>query len=102
MMRHMVMMKLEEGRFDERAEADYRETFAKLKEALPEEILSVRVIRNCVARPQNMDVLIEMELKDEDSLPKYLKHPLHVAIGGRYNPYVVRIASFDEREEGRA
>ena len=58
-------------------------------------MLDVRVSRNCIDRPQNMTVLIELLLRDETSLPKYLQHPLHKAIGERYNPYVEQIASFD-------
>ena len=98
-MRHLVMMKLQPGVFDDAAEADYRETFRQLQAALPEEIRSVRVLRNCVPREQNMDVCIEMELRGPESLPLYLRHPLHVGIGERYNPYVVKIASFDTEEE---
>ena len=64
-------------------------------EALPEDVLDVRVSRNCIDRPQNMTVLIELLLMNQDSLPKYLQHPLHKAIGERYNPYVEQIASFD-------
>ena len=98
-MRHMVMMKLQPGAYDDQADADYRETFRALQAALPEEILSVQVLRNCVPRAPNMDVLIEMRLRSPESLPIYLHHPLHVAIGERYNPKVVRIASFDTEEE---
>ena len=98
-MRHIVMMKLQPGVFDDKALADYRATFRALREALPEDVLAVRVIPNAVPREQNMDVMIEMELRDADSLPRYLRHPLHVGIGERWNPYVVKIASFDEAEE---
>ena len=94
-MRHCVLMRLKPGVFDERAERDYRETFEKLREALPEEILSVSVRRNIVDRPQNMTVMIEMQLREEASLPRYLNHPLHQAIGKKYNPFVEAIASFD-------
>ena len=41
------------------------------------------------------DNMIEMTLKDQNSLQKYLSHPLHVGIGQRYNPFVEAIASFD-------
>ena len=75
-MKHYVLMRLKPGVFDGEAEADYRETFEKLREALPEEILSVSVRRNTVDRPQNMTVMIEMTLKDQDSLKKYLSHSL--------------------------
>ena len=94
-MKHYVLMRLKPGVFDEQAERDYRETFEKLRAALPEEILSVSVRRNMVDRPQNMTVMIEMTLRDQDSLQKYLRHPLHVGIGQRYNPFVEAIASFD-------
>ena len=64
-------------------------------EGLPEDILGVQVIRNIVDRPQNMTVMIEMQLREEASLPRYLNHPLHQAIGKKYNPFVEAIASFD-------
>ena len=94
-MRHILMMRLMPGIFDEAAEQEYRSTFDALAKALPEEVQSVRVIRNIVDRPQNMTVMIEMQLRDESSLQQYLKHPLHQAIGKKYNPYVEAIASFD-------
>lgn len=97
-MRHIVMMRLKPGIFDEAAEAEYRETFDALREALPEDILGVRVIRNIVDRPQNMTVMIEMQLREEASLPRYLNHPLHQAIGKKYNPFVEAIASFDAQD----
>ncbi|MBQ9211742.1 MAG: Dabb family protein [Clostridia bacterium] len=94
-LKHLVMMRLQPGVFTEEAEQEYRETFAALQAALPEDILSVRVERNVVERPQNMTVLVEMLLKGEASLPLYLRHPLHQAIGAKYNPAVEAIASFD-------
>ena len=94
-MKHYVLMRLKPGVFDDQAERDYRETFEKLREALPEDVLSVSVRRNVVDRPQNMTVMVEMILKEEASLPRYLQHPLHQAIGRRYNPSVEAIASFD-------
>ena len=42
-MRHFVLMKLKDGAFDAAAEADYSATFEALKEALPEDILAVKV-----------------------------------------------------------
>ena len=97
-MRHMVFMKLAPGRFDERAERDYAETFGELRRALPGDILSCRVLRNSVERAQNMDVLIEMTLAGPESLPRYLCHPLHRSIGERYAADIVSLASFDCEE----
>ena len=93
--RHLVLMRLHKGVFTAEARRDYTDTFAALKAALPEDILAARVYENVVDRPQNMTVMIEMLLKDEASLPKYLGHPLHRGIGERYNPFVEAIASFD-------
>ncbi|MBQ9010647.1 MAG: Dabb family protein [Clostridia bacterium] len=94
-MRHIVMMRLKPGVFDEAAEREYRETFDALAREMPEEILRVQVHRNIVDRAQNMTVMIEMTLREEASLQRYLTHPLHVAMGKKYNPYVEAIASFD-------
>ena len=94
-MRHIVMMRLKPGTFNDFAEQEYRETFDALSRELPKDVLSAKVIRNIVDRPQNMTVMIEMHLKDEASLTKYLQHPLHQTIGRKYNPFVEAIASFD-------
>lgn len=93
--RHLVLMRLRKGVFTEEARKDYEDTFQALKEALPEDILDVKVYENAIDRSQNMTVMVEMILKDETSLPKYLQHPLHQGIGRRYNPSVEAIASFD-------
>lgn len=93
--RHLVLMRLKPGVFTPEARQDYDATFAALQAALPEDILSVQVFENMVSRPQNMTVMIEMILKNETSLPRYLQHPLHQGIGKRYNPFVEAIASFD-------
>ncbi|MBR6186574.1 MAG: Dabb family protein [Clostridia bacterium] len=93
--RHLVLMRLQKGVFTKEALADYEATFSALRDALPEDVLSARVYENAVDRPQNMTVMVEMTLRDETSLPKYLQHPLHQGIGQRYNPYVEAIASFD-------
>ncbi len=93
--RHLVLMRLKPGVFTPEAQQDYKDTFAALKSALPEDVLDARVYTNVIDRPQNMTVMIEMKLKDEASLPRYLQHPLHQGIGKRYNPFVEAIASFD-------
>ena len=97
--RHLVLMRLQPGVFTPEALQDYQATFSALRAALPEDILDVRVRTNVIDRPQNMTVMIEMLLKDEASLPKYLRHPLHQDIGKRYNPFVEAIASFDCEED---
>ena len=94
-LRHIVMMRLKSGAFTPQVREDYIKTFRELREALPEEILRVRVEENVVARPQNMTVMIEMILRSEASLPLYLSHPLHRGIAARYADAIEAIASFD-------
>ena len=96
---HMVFMKLEEGFLTEEIFRVYRETFAAIAADLPEEVRRAEVLRNCVPREQNMDILIRLDLRDAESLPKYLRHPRHLAIGEKMNPHVLKLASFDYEEE---
>ena len=42
-----------------------------------------------------MDIMIAVELKNADSLPIYLTHPIHQAISTKMNPYVITRVSFD-------
>lgn len=94
-MTHMVFMKFEDGYFNNDVFSKISDAFESLAEALPEEILSVSLRKNCVARKFNMDMLIEMKLRGEDSLGVYLEHPIHLAIGEIMNPHIVNRASFD-------
>ena len=94
-MRHFVCMKFEPGFFSPAVFEEIAAAFAALREALPEEILACTVHKNVVEREQNMDLMIEMELKDAGSLEKYLPHPLHRGIGKKMDPHIVKIASFD-------
>ena len=92
---HMVFMKFETGFFTPSVTARIAEAFEQLQAALPEQILSVEVRENCVARETNMDLLIQMELSGEDALDAYLVHPVHRAIGEVMNPHIVNRCSFD-------
>lgn len=94
-MTHMVFMKFEDGFFDDSIFSMISDAFNDLAEALPDEILSVSLRKNCVDRKFNMDMLIEMKLRGEESLGIYLEHPIHIAIGKIMNSHIVSRASFD-------
>lgn len=94
-MTHMVFMKFEEGYFSDEVFSAISDAFTALADTLPEEILSVSLKKNCVARKFNMDMLIKMKLRGEDSLGIYLKHPIHLKIGEIMDPHIVNRASFD-------
>lgn len=97
-MRHMVFFKFIPGGLGDDVLLDYTETYSALREALPDDILSCRVVRNIVEREQNMDLLVEMRLAGPDSLPRYLSHPLHTELGRRCSGRLVSVASFDCEE----
>lgn len=91
----MVFMKFEEGFFDDEVFSKIYDAFSTLAAELPDEILSVAIRKNCVERKFNMDILIEMKLRGEESLGLYLRHPVHLAIGEIMDPHIVSRASFD-------
>ncbi len=92
---HMVFMKFEEGFFSPAISREIADAFQRLQQALPDEIVSVQVLENCVFREGNMDLLIQMELQSAQSLERYLHHPVHLEIGAVMNPHIVQRCSFD-------
>ena len=94
-MTHMVFMKFETGFLNEDVVQRIGKAFDDLQEALPEEILRHRVLRNCIDRDTNLDLLIELELRGRESLAVYLHHPIHAALGALLNPHITGRYSFD-------
>lgn len=94
-MTHLVLMKFQDNFLNDANLSEISEAYQELKKALPEEIYNVNIYRNIVARESNMDIMIELELKNADSLPIYLTHPIHQAISTKMNPYVITRVSFD-------
>lgn len=97
-MTHMVFMKFESGYFCDSVFCEISAAFNDLAEALPDDILSVTLSKNCVERDSNMDMLIEMKLRSEAALGTYLHHPIHLAIGEVMNPHIISRASFDRED----
>ena len=94
-MTHLVLMKFQENFLDENNFSQITKAYQELKQALPEEIYDVNIYRNIISRESNMDVMIALNLKNADSLPVYLKHPIHQAISEKMNPYITNRVSFD-------
>lgn len=92
---HLVLMKFQDNFLDDDHFSQITAAYQELKQTLPEEIYNVNIYRNIVARESNMDIMIELELKNADSLPIYLTHPIHQAISTKMNPYVINRVSFD-------
>ena len=92
---HMVFMKFEAGFFSPAVYQKIADAFHRLQKAMPLEIRSVQVRENCISREANMDLLIQMELRDASVLEQYLHHPIHQEIGREMNPHIVQRCSFD-------
>lgn len=95
---HMVFMKFEDGYFTPEVINEIKETYRTLQGELPNDIHTVKIIQNCIERDTNMDLLIRANLEGKDSLPIYLNHPAHVAIGKKMNPHIINRFSFDYEE----
>lgn len=95
---HIVMLRFIS---EETANEGYelaKTAFADLKKEIAT-IEDVKIRRNCVGREGNFSVMIEMVLSDEETLDKYLKHPLHVGFAQKCMPNMNGRASFDYPRE---
>ena len=93
-MYHYVLLKLKEGCTAAEIRKDYDELFPQLLEQVPE-LEEVEFLENCIVRDINMDVMIRSKFSDPEGLPKYLKHPLHLAFAARTGGNVVNRVAFD-------
>ena len=94
MLKHFVIFTFEKGFFKEENYDEYVRVFNTIRDAF-DGIKEVSVHKNCVDRPANMDLMVEMVLDDESVLTQYLNHPEHVKMGEKYNPHVINRVSFD-------
>lgn len=96
MLKHFVIFTFEKGFFTDENYDEYIKAFNIIEDAF-DGIKEVSIHRNCVDRPANMELMIEMVLENESVLTQYLSHPEHVRMGAKYNPHVVNRVSFDYR-----
>lgn len=89
------MFRFEAGFFNGAVLKDAVDTFDTIKRELPEDVRAVEVCQNCVSREGNCDLAVILELKEEASLDRYLKHPIHVELVKRWVPHIEVRASFD-------
>ena len=94
-MKHFVIFKFEDGYMNDEVIDHAKVTFNSLKEALPEDIFDVKIHKNIVERLFNGDLMVEMDVKNEDSLRTYLVHPIHVALTDVWGPHIQSRLSFD-------
>lgn len=94
MIKHFVIFSFEKGFFTEENFREYCDAFEIIKNDFSG-IKEITIRKNCVNRPANMDLMIEMILENESVLSEYLNHPEHVRMGQKYNPHVTNRVSFD-------
>lgn len=92
-MRHYVLLKFKPGCFNDELFNYIKNTFDDIDKL--DDIKVVKVHKNCVERDSNMDIMIEMEVRDEKALKMYLNHELHISFANRINDYLLSKASFD-------
>jgi len=97
-MKHYVLLKFKPNYYNKDVLDFTKNIFYKIKDSL-DGILNVKVFNNCVERNSNMDIMIEMELKDEDVLVEYLKHELHMKFVSVVNEHLVIKVSFDHNDD---
>lgn len=91
---HYVLLKFKNGADLDVAEKQIRGTFEALAQELPF-FHEPKTYRCCVKRDSNADIMSVVRLDAPEDLPKYLQHPLHVAMGKSLNPSIETRISFD-------
>ena len=95
---HYVLLKFKPGTDLDAAEKQIRETYEALDRELPF-FHDPKTYRCCVERDSNADIMSIMRLDAPEDLPKYLQHPLHMAMGKSLNPSIVTRISFDHPDD---
>ena len=93
-MKHFVLLKFEDNFFNDEVFDFTTKSFAEM-EANIEDVDKITVHRNCVVRDKNMDVMVEIDLKNEETLYSYLNHDLHQTFAKFMDEHVVNRVSFD-------
>jgi hypothetical protein len=94
MLRHFVIFSYKPGFLTPEVVKELEDGFALIQKDV-EGVKEVHIYLNTVDRPANMDLMIEMLLKDASVLDQYLPHPEHVRLGQKMNPFVEHRVSFD-------
>ncbi len=94
MLKHYVLFKFQAGFFNQTYLEEFQNCFSIITQDI-DGVLESNVYLNAVDRTSNMDVMIEMTLKEKSVLDQYLKHPKHVQMGEKFNPYIINRVSFD-------
>lgn len=92
-MRHYVLFKFKPRCFTEDLLNYIKDAYTEIEKL--ENIEEANVYCNCVERDLNMDIMIELKLKDKDTLKYYLESDLHKNFAKNLDDRVLTRVSFD-------
>lgn len=92
-MKHYVLLKFKPDYYNEEILNYTKDVFNKIRNI--ENIEDVYVHSNCIERDSNMDIMIEMNVKNKDALIHYINHELHRDFAKTVNEILVSKVSFD-------
>lgn len=93
-MKHYVLLKFAPGTDLDAVEKKVSGVYAQLDSVLPF-LNDPCVMRNCVERDSNADIMVSVDLDTPEKLQDYLTHPLHVQMGQDLKDALVGRTSFD-------
>ncbi|MDR2946445.1 MAG: Dabb family protein [Candidatus Adiutrix sp.] len=96
-MRHLLLLRGRSGGLTNEQKALIENAYRQLADAVIG-VNWVRVRYNCVARAQNMDALVEIDLDGPETLTAYLEHPLHLELVRESQPFLSAVVSFDYQQ----
>lgn len=95
MIRHFCGLKFKKDSLTEADGKRIDEIFDEIERTVPG-VHKARVLRNCIHRKENMDLMIEMLIEEEQTLLDYLNCEPHRKFAENYGSYVDQRISFDE------
>ena len=94
LLHHYVLLRFQPDFFTDEFYRYSVDIFQQIAEAVPG-IHSLSVYRNCIPRPGNYDMMVEMQLEGEQVLKDYLKSPLHADFARVCDDHLAAKTSFD-------
>lgn len=92
-MKHFVLLKFKSNFYNEEVYNYTKNVFYNISKL--DNIENVQVFKNCNERDSNVDIMVEMKVKDKDALAFYLQHDLHRDFVNRVDNHLALKITFD-------
>ena len=97
---HYVTFKVNKPEEVPTAERLFQEYYSQIQREILE-VQSVDIMKNCVNRASNFDIMIKMKLADEDTLHAYLENTTHRRLMEKTDGLAKMVGGFDCLENDR-